>query len=519
MTMAARRADPVDATPQIVMRGIRKAFPDRPGAAGFIALDGVDLSVHAGEIVGIVGPSGCGKSTLLNIIAGLDHDFEGDFTIGGQSSDAQIAAGFRVGYVFQESRLLPWKTVRQNIEFALKASRFPKSEWHARTDRVLELVELAKFADFYPQQLSGGMQQRASIARAFAIEPDVLLMDEPFSALDEMTARAPAYQPAQHLGRLPHDDRLHQSQCDGVGLSRRSRHGDGARACRAYPRGSVDRERPASPRLRGCDLVREEQTRRECLARLFRPHRFETCLNEKEVAMTGLGSRATAAAFSFAALCMTAGLTGALAAAPKGDGGAVRIMINPAGTMSLVPFVMKKFKLDEKYGFKLESLPYTTANTATAAMQSKSAEIIVYEWLATARIIDGGIDVVGVAPFLTYVNYVLVPKESPIKTNRGSQGKEAGCSRQDVFRLDDHAGVRETERRDRPCEGSDDAGGGRATAAGHHRERSARCDADVELARRRYAGFRQVPRAGDDPRHHGTARHSDCAVSFLRHAA
>ncbi len=189
MTMAAFRTAPVDTTPQIVLRDISKSFPDRPGAAGFIALDGIDLSINVGEIVGIVGPSGCGKSTLLNIIAGLDHDYAGTFTIGGKSSDAQIAAGFRVGYVFQESRLLPWKSVRANIEFALKASGFSQTEWRSRTDRVLELVELAKFADFYPQQLSGGMQQRASIARAFAIEPDVLLMDEPFSALDEMTAR------------------------------------------------------------------------------------------------------------------------------------------------------------------------------------------------------------------------------------------------------------------------------------------------------------------------------------------
>lgn len=174
---------------QIVLSNIRKEFGGRRGSHRWMALNGVDLSIEVGEIVGILGPSGCGKSTLLNIVAGLDHAYEGQFSIQGKTIEEQIAAGFRVAYVFQESRLLPWKTVRGNVEFALKASKFPAGEWRERIDRVLELVELSKFSEFYPQQLSGGMQQRASIARAFAIEPDILLMDEPFSALDEMTAR------------------------------------------------------------------------------------------------------------------------------------------------------------------------------------------------------------------------------------------------------------------------------------------------------------------------------------------
>jgi ABC-type nitrate/sulfonate/bicarbonate transport system ATPase subunit len=174
---------------QIVLSNVRKEFGGQRGARSWTALNGVDLSIEVGEIVGILGPSGCGKSTLLNIVAGLDNDYDGQFTIQGKTIEEQIAAGFRVAYVFQESRLLPWKTVRGNVEFALKASKFPASEWRDRVDNVLELVELSKFSEFYPQQLSGGMQQRASIARAFAIEPDILLMDEPFSALDEMTAR------------------------------------------------------------------------------------------------------------------------------------------------------------------------------------------------------------------------------------------------------------------------------------------------------------------------------------------
>ena len=169
----------------IELTDVSKTFP----GLGWKALDRVSLSVEAGEIAGILGPSGCGKSTLLNIIAGLDEGFEGRATIRGRPIREQLARGFRVAYVFQEPRLMPWRTVRQNIEFVLEAAKFPKFGWRETTDHTLGLVELGSFAEFYPQQLSGGMQQRVSIARAFAIEPDILLMDEPFSALDELTAR------------------------------------------------------------------------------------------------------------------------------------------------------------------------------------------------------------------------------------------------------------------------------------------------------------------------------------------
>jgi len=174
---------------QISLTDIHKQFSTRNGKGGWKALDGVSFDIAAGEIVGLLGPSGCGKSTLLNIVAGLDDKYEGTVQIQGKPISEQISAGFRVAYVFQEARLLPWLTLRQNIEFALKAADFARTEWPGRIDRVLALVELSKFGGFYPLQLSGGMQQRAAIARAFAIEPDILLMDEPFSALDELTAR------------------------------------------------------------------------------------------------------------------------------------------------------------------------------------------------------------------------------------------------------------------------------------------------------------------------------------------
>ena len=173
----------------IEVNQVSKSFAGKGKAGGWKALDGATFSVSPGEFVCILGPSGCGKSTLLNILSGLDDQYDGDASILGRPVDEQIANGVRIAYVFQEPRLMPWRTVRANIEFSLRAAGFAASEWKDRIDRCLTLVELSDFGDFYPLQLSGGMQQRASIARAFAIEPEVLLMDEPFSALDELTAR------------------------------------------------------------------------------------------------------------------------------------------------------------------------------------------------------------------------------------------------------------------------------------------------------------------------------------------
>jgi NitT/TauT family transport system ATP-binding protein len=169
---------------------VSKFFPAKnKKTPAFQALNDATFSVKPGEFVCILGPSGCGKSTLLNILSGLDDQYDGMASILGRPVNEQIANGVRIAYVFQEPRLMPWRTVRSNIEFALSAANFPYTEWEERIERVLSLVELKDFGDFYPLQLSGGMQQRASIARAFAIEPEVLLMDEPFSALDELTAR------------------------------------------------------------------------------------------------------------------------------------------------------------------------------------------------------------------------------------------------------------------------------------------------------------------------------------------
>ena len=172
------------APPELISaRNLCKVFG--PPAASFTALDDVSLSMRAGELVCVVGPSGCGKSTLLQIVAGLLPPSRGEVRI-----DGETMAGPRpdkVGIVFQESLLLPWKTAAQNIEFPLALCGAPPSARRARSRDLLDLVGLREFADRLPEELSGGMKQRVAIARGLVRDPCVLLMDEPFAALDEQT--------------------------------------------------------------------------------------------------------------------------------------------------------------------------------------------------------------------------------------------------------------------------------------------------------------------------------------------
>jgi len=137
-----------------------------------------ELSNHS--FTSILGPSGCGKSTILNLIAGLDNHSSGQISIDGT----------RIGFVFQQPRLLNWRTVVQNVTLPLEQQKFDPAAMRNLAEKYLRLVGLAGYETYYPLQLSGGMQQRVSIARALAVDPDILLMDEPFSGLDEMTARS-----------------------------------------------------------------------------------------------------------------------------------------------------------------------------------------------------------------------------------------------------------------------------------------------------------------------------------------
>ena len=164
--------------------GVGKVFPTRTGDV--VALTGVELEVAAGEFVSLIGPSGCGKSTLLRLIADLDTASSGDLKIFGKPArQARIDQDY--GIAFQQAGLLPWRTVAANIQLPLELHGLGKSARAARVAELAALVGLSDFVDRYPDQLSGGMQQRVAIARALAEQPRLLLMDEPFGALDEMT--------------------------------------------------------------------------------------------------------------------------------------------------------------------------------------------------------------------------------------------------------------------------------------------------------------------------------------------
>ena len=172
---------------KIVVRGLSKSFPDGRGGQRTV-LDGMNLTVDDGAFVSIIGPSGCGKSTTLNVIAGLVPPSAGEVELAGCPVVSAQRQRTPVGYVFQQPRLLNWLTVRQNVEFALEAGDVPRDVWSSRVERALRLVGLAEYATTFPLRLSGGQQQRVAIARALATEPEVVLMDEPFSHLDEITS-------------------------------------------------------------------------------------------------------------------------------------------------------------------------------------------------------------------------------------------------------------------------------------------------------------------------------------------
>jgi NitT/TauT family transport system ATP-binding protein len=160
----------------IEITGLRKEYVSGEGRV--LALDGIDLAITPGEFVCIVGPSGCGKSTLLRILAGLDRQSDGTLRIEAPGWAVQNAM------VFQESGLFPWMSVEANVAFGLMTRGVPGKEAAERVDAALKLVGLTKFRRHYPHQLSGGMRQRSAIARAFVTDPGMLLMDEPFAALD-----------------------------------------------------------------------------------------------------------------------------------------------------------------------------------------------------------------------------------------------------------------------------------------------------------------------------------------------
>ena len=171
-----------DNSVKVEIRDLVKKFQTRNGEV--VALNGVDLSIQDKEFVCVVGPSGCGKSTLLNMIGGLDTPTSGEILVDGKEVDGPSP---KRGIVFQQYALFPWLTVEKNVQFGLKLQGMPRERMEQVTEKYLRAVGLENFAHSYPKELSGGMKQRVAIARPYAVNPEGLLMDEPFGALDAQT--------------------------------------------------------------------------------------------------------------------------------------------------------------------------------------------------------------------------------------------------------------------------------------------------------------------------------------------
>lgn len=171
---------------EIKIEKLGVSFPDKDGGEPVVALKDINLEIRQGEFISLLGPSGCGKTTLLRTIADLQQPTSGSISVRGQSP-REIRLQKKYGIVFQNPVLYDWRTVRRNVCMPMELMGIPKKDRTARVTKMLELVGLMEFGKKYPHELSGGMQQRVGIARALAIKPEILLMDEPFSALDEFT--------------------------------------------------------------------------------------------------------------------------------------------------------------------------------------------------------------------------------------------------------------------------------------------------------------------------------------------
>nr|WP_263429664.1 ABC transporter ATP-binding protein [Nannocystis pusilla] len=179
--VSVRRVTAPASAPHIDARGLDVRFP-----GGVQALRGLDLQVPRGQLVAVIGPSGCGKSTLLRVVAGLAPAGAGTIAVAGEAPE-RVRARRAVAFVFQDPTLLPWRSVHANVRLPLELARVPRSEQDTAADAALALVGLSEFAAASPAALSGGMKMRASLARALVTRPELLLLDEPFGALDELT--------------------------------------------------------------------------------------------------------------------------------------------------------------------------------------------------------------------------------------------------------------------------------------------------------------------------------------------
>lgn len=175
---------PLETQVEIEFRRVTKRFEAKGASASTVAVADLDFHIRQGEVVSIIGPSGCGKSTLLNMGSGLYLPSEGEVWVGGERVEGPVG---HVAFMLQKDLLMPWRSIRRNIELGLEIEGCPAAERRDRAEQMLQKCHLAGFGDHYPFQLSGGMRQRAALARTLVTDPQVLFLDEPFSALDAQT--------------------------------------------------------------------------------------------------------------------------------------------------------------------------------------------------------------------------------------------------------------------------------------------------------------------------------------------
>jgi len=388
----------------VEIENLVKAFPDRDGGR-LAVLDGVSLRVDG--LVCVLGPSGCGKSTLLNVVAGLERPDGGEVRFYRDGSPVGRSE-VRIGYVFQDPRLLNWRTVRENVEFGLQSLRLPAEEVRARAHAYLRLVGLEEFAHQFPLFLSGGMRQRVGLARALALEPDLVLMDEPFSKLDEITARELRQELLRIQARLGQRILFVTHNPSEAALL-----GDRIYVLSQRPARVVAEVDNPVPKPRDADSPEVAALAREVVGYLEGGH-----------------GRVTRRSFlaSGAAWVLGAAVTRALAwVAPRPAWAQARVDVSVAavGATGLLVRMVKDLGLDRKHGVEVGIVPLTVADAERAVIQGR-VPVGIFNPLSAVRATAEGQRLKLFAPFLLNHNFLLVRAEAPYRRLEDLRGKPVG---------------------------------------------------------------------------------------------
>lgn len=378
-----------------------KSFADRRGTP-IPVLDGVSLRVDG--FVCVLGPSGCGKSTLLNVVAGVERPDRGEVRF--YRGDASIDRGsVRIGYVFQDPRLLNWRTVRGNVEFGLQSLPLSASERRERADAYLRLVQMEDFADQFPLFLSGGMRQRVGLARALALEPDVVLMDEPFSKLDEITARELRQELLEIQARLGQRILFVTHNPSEAALL-----GDRIYVLSSRPaRVLAEVENPLS-KPRRADAPEVAELAREIVERL---EEGRAGVTRRSFLRSGLAFLAAAGAAPW------------LLASRARAQARVDVSVATVGATGLLMRLVKDLGLDRRHGVEVNVVPLAVADAERAVVQGR-VPVGIFNPISAVRAVAEGHRLKLFAPFLLNHNYLLVRAEAPYRRLEDLRGKPVG---------------------------------------------------------------------------------------------